>query len=215
MKQEHDVRIDRSKLHPWLNHKLGLLFKKCEAKGIYLIITEGFRSREEQDALYAKGRTAGGSIVTNARGSSYSSQHQWGIAFDIAINDSKLLYDYKTIKRVARIAKSSKIGLSWGGDWRSFQDTPHFYLGKWGSTTTRLKATYGTFENFKKTWTKTVNGTKNGLNMWNTAHTKAIIKKVPNGTKVKVFFTKKYPFGTFSRVKYKGKVGIMKTKHLK
>ena len=44
MKKQHDVRIDRSKLHPWLDYKLGLLLKECEKKGIYLIITEGFRT---------------------------------------------------------------------------------------------------------------------------------------------------------------------------
>lgn len=76
-------------------------------KGIYLIITEGFRSKEYQDSLYAKGRTKPGKIVTNAKGSTYSSQHMWGIAFDIAINDSKLLYDTATIKKVAVIAKRS------------------------------------------------------------------------------------------------------------
>lgn len=215
MKNKHDVRIDRSKLHPWLDYKLGNLLDKCAAKGIYLIITEGFRSKEQQDALYAKGRTAGGSIVTNARGSSYSSQHQWGIAFDIAINDKKLLYDSATIKKVAKIAKSKKIGLAWGGDWKSFQDTPHFYLDKWGSTTSELKREYGTFDNFKKTWTKKVAGTKNGLNMWNKAHTKAIYKKVPNGTKVKALCPKKMAFGNFTKVKYKGKVGYMLTKYLK
>ena len=70
----------------------------------------------------------------------------WGIAFDIAINDNKLLYDITTIKKVANIAKSSSIGLGWGGDWKSFQDTPHFYLKKWGSTTETLKQQYGTPE---------------------------------------------------------------------
>ena len=66
MKKEHDVRIDRTKLHPWLDYRLGILLKKCEKKGIYLIITEGFRSKEYQDSLYAKGRTKPGKIVTNA-----------------------------------------------------------------------------------------------------------------------------------------------------
>ncbi|MEE0293756.1 MAG: M15 family metallopeptidase, partial [Eubacterium sp.] len=83
----HDIRIDRSKLHPWLNYKLTLLLNQCEKKGIYLIITQGFRSKAEQDSLYAQGRTKPGNIVTNAKGNDYSSQHQWGIAFDIAIND--------------------------------------------------------------------------------------------------------------------------------
>ena len=51
MKKEHDIRIDRTKLHPWLNYKLTLLLKQCAKKGIYLIITEGFRSKEYQDKL--------------------------------------------------------------------------------------------------------------------------------------------------------------------
>lgn len=119
MKKKHSIRIDRKKLHPWLNYKLGLLLKECEKNGIYLIITEGLRTKAYQDSLYAKGRTKPGKIVTNANGSAYSSQHQWGIAFDIAINDSKLLYNDKLIRKVAKIAKSKKIGLKWGGDWKS------------------------------------------------------------------------------------------------
>ena len=103
MKKKHSIRIDRKKLHPWLNYKLGLLLKECAKNGIYLIITEGFRTKAYQDSLYAKGRTKPGKIVTNAPGSAYSSQHQWGIAFDIAINDSKLLYNDKLIIKVAKI----------------------------------------------------------------------------------------------------------------
>ena len=168
MKKEHDIRIDRTKLHPWLNYKLTLLLKQCAKKGIYLIITQGFRSKAQQDELYAQGRTKKGNIVTNAKGSDYSSQHQWGIAFDIALKydvdgDGRITddtYNNKGIKKVAKIAKSKKVGLAWGGDWVSPVDTPHFYLGKWGDTPAKLKRTYGTFEKFKKTWTKEVSGTK-------------------------------------------------------
>ena len=142
MKKQNDIRVDLEKMHPWLVYKLKLLLKHCNENGIYLIITEGFRTKEYQDSLYAKGRTKPGKVVTNAKGSTYSSQHMWGIAFDIAINDSKLLYDNATIKKVAKIAKSKKVGLSWGGDWKSIVDTPHFYLGKWGSTTAKLKGKY-------------------------------------------------------------------------
>ena len=146
MKKEHDVRIDRTKLHPWLDYKLTVLLKKCAKKKIYLIITEGFRTKKYQDQLYAKGRTKPGKVVTNAKGSTYSSQHMWGIAFDIAIQYKKDLYDINTIKKVAKIAKG--IGLGWGGDWKSIVDTPHFYLPKWGSTATELKRTYKTPEMF-------------------------------------------------------------------
>ena len=99
MENKHDIRIDRKKLHPWLDHKLGLLLKECAREGIYLIVTEGFRTVAQQNALYAKGRTKPGKVVTNAKGSSYSSQHMWGVAFDIAINDSKRLYDAGQIGR--------------------------------------------------------------------------------------------------------------------
>ena len=208
MKKEHDIRINRTKLHPWLDQKLTVLLKKCTKKGIYLIITEGFRSKEYQDALYAKGRTAPGKIVTNAKGSTYSSQHMWGIAFDIAINDSKLLYDIATIKKVAKIAK--KIGLGWGGDWTSIVDTPHFYLKKWGSTTSQLKATYGTPDQFKKTWTKRVWRSK-GLLLW-----KASFKltgsygRIANGSTVDVLYTK----GWYAKVRYHGKVGYVNKKFI-
>lgn len=53
MNKTHDIRIDRTKLHPWLNYKLTLLLKQCAKKRIYLIITQGFRSKAQQDELYA------------------------------------------------------------------------------------------------------------------------------------------------------------------
>ena len=213
MKQKHDVRVNRDLLHPLLNYYLDKLLEKCAKAGIYLIITEGFRTVEYQDSLYAKGRTTSGSIVTNAKGITYSSQHQWGIAFDIAINDTQLLYNEKKIAEVAKIAK--KIGLKWGGDWKSIKDTPHFYLGTWGSTTTDLKLKYGTPGKFKATWTKKIKGTKNGLSIWNTTHTKIIKKNVPNGEIVNILHKAKKPINLgFYKVEYKGTVGIMNGKYL-
>ena len=211
MTKKHDVRIDRKKLHPWLDHKLGLLLRGCAREGIYLIITEGFRTKKYQDSLYAKGRTKPGSIVTNARGSSYSSQHMWGIAFDIAINDGKRLYDAGLIKKVAEIAKSEKVGLGWGGDWKSFPDTPHFYLKKWGSGTGGLKATYGTPKKFMKTWRMKVKR-KKGLLIWKDAGKKTSLKRVKNGTKVRVMYVK----GWHARVLLAdGTTGYMNKKYLR
>jgi len=212
MKKEHDIRIDRTKLHPWLNYKLTLLLKQCAKKGIYLIITQGFRSKAEQDALYAQGRTKKGKIVTNAKGSDYSSQHQWGIAFDIAINDSKLLYNEATIRKVAKIAKSNKVGLAWGGDWVSPVDTPHFYLDKWGDTPSKLKKKYGVFDNFKKTWTKKVSGAnENGIRIFGKNKITVLKKGLKNGTVVNVMYVK----GNYAKVEYKGTVGYCKAKYLK
>jgi hypothetical protein len=206
MKKEHNIRIDRSKLHPWLDQKLTVLLRKCAKKEIYLIITEGFRSKEYQDSLYAQGRTKPGKIVTNAKGSTYSSQHMWGVAFDIAINDSKLLYDAATIRKVAVIAKG--IGLGWGGDWKSIVDTPHFYLPKWGSTTSQLKALYGTPEKFKRTWKKTVKREKGAL-LWKTSSKKTGSHcRIPKGAVVEVLYTKDW----YTKVRYKNKVGYVNKK---
>lgn len=218
MKKQHDIRINRALLHPRLNFFLGKLLDQCAKKGIYLIITEGFRTKEYQDQLYAKGRTASGSIVTNAKGSTYSSQHMWGIAFDIAINDSKLLYDTATIKKVAKIAK--EIGLGWGGDWTSLVDYPHFYLKKWGSTTAKLKKQYGTPDKFKKIWYKTTTYDKNGgLPFWTT---KANINKkkhcrIPKGKKVGIVANSAVKIGTkkYRKVSYDEKYGYCNEKYLK
>lgn len=48
MKKEHDVRIDRSKLHPWMDYKLTCLLRECGKKGIYLIVTEGSGQRNSR-----------------------------------------------------------------------------------------------------------------------------------------------------------------------
>lgn len=206
MKKEHDVRIDRTKLHPWLDYKLTVLLKKCAKKKIYLIITEGFRTKKYQDQLYAKGRTKPGKVVTNAKGSTYSSQHMWGIAFDIAIQYKKDLYDINTIKKVAKIAKG--IGLGWGGDWKSIVDTPHFYLSEWGSTTTRLKALYGTPDKFKRTWKKTVKREKGAL-LWKASSKKTGSHcRIPKGAAVEVLYSKAW----YTKVRYKNKVGYVNKK---
>lgn len=210
MKKKHDIRIDRTLLHPALDYKLTKLLNACAEKGIYLIITEGFRTVARQEELYAQGRTKPGSIVTNARGTSYSSQHMWGIAFDIAINDSNLLYDSKYMQKVADIAKTKAVGLGWGGDWKSFKDTPHFYLKRWGSTTTKLKQTYKTPDKFKEAWTKKVNRA-NGLPLWKNIKKTKKLMQIPNGKTVSVLYQKLW----YARVKYSGKIGYVNKKYLK
>lgn len=151
---------DITKLHPRLQDKANELVALCKKNGITIKIGECYRSVEEQNALYAQGRTKPGNIVTNAKGTSYSSQHQWGIAFDFFLDmdidgDGKKSDDAfnnkkSTFNKVGKLGKS--IGLGWGGDWTSPVDMPHFYLPDWGKTTSKLKEKYGTPEKFKKTW---------------------------------------------------------------
>lgn len=143
---------DISKLHPDLQKKIDEFKIKCEKSGLKVGIGECFRTVAEQDALYAQGRTKPGKIVTNARGSSYSSMHQWGVAFDFYRNDGKGAYNTsgQFFQKVGAIGKS--VGLEWGGDWKSFKDLPHFQLKQWGSTSATLKKKYGTPDRFIATW---------------------------------------------------------------
>ena len=77
---------DVKQLHPELQEKLALLQKKALEAGIKIKFAECLRTVVEQEALYAKGRTTSGHIVTNARGGSYASMHQWGVAADFYLD---------------------------------------------------------------------------------------------------------------------------------
>jgi len=141
------------KLHPELQVIVEILKQKCALEGLPLLITETFRTVQEQNDLYAKGRTKPGNIVTYVKGTDYQSSHQWGVAFDIAKNIRGQEYsDIAFFERVAVLAKPS--GLTWGGDWRSFVDRPHFELTKYmpNASTATLKKQYGSPENFMNTW---------------------------------------------------------------
>lgn len=148
---QYKESVKQGLIHPDLVKKMKKLKKKCKKKGIFINYSEGFRTVDEQNELYAQGRTKPGHIVTNARGSSYSSQHQWGIAVDFYLNmdvdgdgdkkDDAFNNSTELFNKVGRIAKG--LGLSWGGDWVSIKDNPHLYLPDWGSTTVTLKKIYG------------------------------------------------------------------------
>lgn len=145
---------DITMCHPRLQKLAAQLIEECRKQGLVIGIGESFRTVEEQDVLYAQGRTTSGNIVTNAKGSSYSSQHQWGIAFDFFRNDGKGAYNEAGgfFERVGELGK--RLGLGWGGDWKSIVDKPHLYLPDWGSTTLQLKQRYGTPEKFKAVWSE-------------------------------------------------------------
>ena len=93
---------------------------------IYVFLTCTYRSPEEQNALYAQGRTAPGQIVTNAKAGQSHHNLYPSPAFDIAFkrSDGKILWDDSLFIEFSIMAKSC--GLSWGGDWHSIKDKPHF-----------------------------------------------------------------------------------------
>ena len=145
---------DITKLHPEAQEKAKQLVSLCAANGLKIKITECYRTVAEQDTLYAQGRTKPGKIVTNAKGSSYSSMHQWGVAFDFIRSDGRKSYDDSDgfFTKVGRLGQS--IGLTWGIAWN---DKPHFQLSQWGDTPSKLKNLYSKPEKFFATWNKVEN----------------------------------------------------------
>lgn len=118
------------KLHPVVATRGRAMIELCSHQGVSLLVTQGMRTWEEQNALYARGRTVPpigkAHIVTNAKGG--SSFHNFGLAFDIVILDAIGKADWDTAhpgwKKAAEAGKS--VGLEWGGDWKTFKDLPHF-----------------------------------------------------------------------------------------
>ncbi len=101
------------------------LYAKARGLGIVLDIISGTRSYEEQDRLYAQGRSAAGSRITNARGG-YST-HNFGIAFDVGMfSGNRYLPESPSYKAVG--ALGLELGLEWGGNWKTIVDQSHFQL---------------------------------------------------------------------------------------
>ena len=122
-------------LDPEFVKKLEAFEKKLAAGGIKVLLTNGYRSIEEQNNLYAKGRTATGSIVTNARGG--NSWHNFRLAADYAfVINGKVTWNgpWATFGRIAK-----ECGLEWGGAWTGFKDRPHVQWTR-GKTLAQMRA---------------------------------------------------------------------------
>ena len=110
-------------LCPQTADKAVRLLAKCRAMGLELVVTDTYRSFAEQDALYRKGRTAPGRVVTNARAG--QSFHNVRRALDVAFKDASQAVtwegDWDAVGQLG-----VQCGLFWGGNFQSFKDRPHF-----------------------------------------------------------------------------------------
>lgn len=101
-------------------------------------IVQGLRTIEEQNTLYAKGRTTPGPKVTNARGG--KSYHNYGLAIDYVIMvDGAIDWEHPLNKEVIAAFKSK--GWKWGGEFKSIVDKPHFEKS-FGFTVSHLYSKY-------------------------------------------------------------------------
>ncbi|MNR93701.1 Peptidoglycan L-alanyl-D-glutamate endopeptidase CwlK precursor [compost metagenome] len=126
-------------LYPIVGQAAIKLIERCYARGVPIVITQGLRTISEQNELYAKGRTAPGPKVTNAKGG--YSNHNFGMAIDFALLQSDgrsvswtMNKDWMTV-----VEEAKALGFSWGGDWRDFKDYPHLEM-TFGLTTAELRA---------------------------------------------------------------------------
>jgi peptidoglycan LD-endopeptidase CwlK len=119
-------------LHPRVRPFARALIEKAAGQGIIIKVISGMRTFAEQDALFAKGRTKPGPIVTKVRGG--FSNHNFGVAFDIGLftgsTDPEKAKTYVSSSPVYKAigALGTDLGLEWGGNWTSFVDEPHFQL---------------------------------------------------------------------------------------
>lgn len=110
---------DIGELLPVAQTACRLFLEKCQEAGLDVFVTETYRSQERQNELYEQGRTKPGQIVTWTKNSRHTSRLAW----DIAVNPPKSLYDIPTLEAAGAVA--ARLGITWGGTW-STPDRPHF-----------------------------------------------------------------------------------------
>lgn len=107
------------------------LIALAEREGLHALVTETVRDSEYQKMLAKKGYAAAGAVTP-----SFHADHA-GLAFDICKNEAGHEYDDPAFfVKMGELGK--KVGFSWGGDWRSFPDRPHFQWDAGGTYTSAM-----------------------------------------------------------------------------
>lgn len=123
---------------PYMAEKVAKLVATANQAGLAVGLHCGWRSFEEQERLYALGRTVPnpdgktadcpmGRIVTKARGD--ETWHYWGCAADIVFKDSSGTWSWSEKCPWRQLGLlGMELGLTWGGTWEAFPDRPHFQI---------------------------------------------------------------------------------------
>lgn len=131
-------------LHPSVQNQMkSFILEAYYRFGIDLRVTDGFRTVEQQDRLFAQGRTQtqieakkkqlgitrtiaanpGAGVVTKAIGG--YSNHNFGLAIDVVPSENgRLNWNTQSWPVIGLIGESR--GLEWGHRWKSIDDKPHF-----------------------------------------------------------------------------------------
>ncbi len=110
---------DLSALHPYFRDQVLQLIDNCRSKGIELAVVETFRTHAKQNEYKSLGKK-----YTRSTGG--RSKHQYGLAVDVVpMKDSVAVWDNKVLWKKIGL-EGEKLGLTWGGRWRSLYDPGHF-----------------------------------------------------------------------------------------
>jgi peptidoglycan L-alanyl-D-glutamate endopeptidase CwlK len=114
-------------VHPDL---VRVVHRAADMSDLDFTVLEGRRTLDKQKQLLAQGATK-----------TLNSRHLTGHAVDLAPmldfdNDGKIetfeMFDWPLTHRLAKIVKAAAVAenvpLTWGGDWRTFKDGPHWEL---------------------------------------------------------------------------------------
>lgn len=88
------------------------------------VVTEGRRSRQRQEELVRQGASQ-----------TLNSRHLTGHAVDVAaLADGKVSWKWSYYEQIASAVKQAAeelgVPITWGGDWKSLKDGPHFELDR-------------------------------------------------------------------------------------
>jgi peptidoglycan L-alanyl-D-glutamate endopeptidase CwlK len=119
-------RIDIDRLYlPFLTRLLVVL-DACRSRGADYFAVSGYRTPQEQAALYFQGRTSPGTIVTHAQ--PFESAHNFGLAADLCrdglVDRRGLQPDWRPESYDILGEEAERAGLVWGGRWKH-PDRPH------------------------------------------------------------------------------------------
>lgn len=114
---------DTKELSAQAQKACNLFMEECKKQGLNVLITETYRSQERQNYLYEQGRSRPGDKVTWTKSSRHTSRRAWDICKNVKGQEYS---DKSFFKKCAEIA--ALFGITWGGDWNSTPDTPHFEI---------------------------------------------------------------------------------------
>jgi len=123
-------------LHPVVQELCRKHIDACRKRGVKILVTNKLRDSEYQEYLYSLGRSKPGNIVTNMK---LIGPHGFGLAYDVVpVVNRKAVWDDNKLWSIIG-EEGRKLGLTWGGNWKSIVDKPHFEYTD-GLTAAQLRA---------------------------------------------------------------------------